>query len=149
MLFYVFMLLILCSASAHGQDFVCGYEPGGDAVSGQSSHHAFYRSSKKDDPIKVLILFGKFPGEIHEDSGLPLENAVPLNRYTFTGRDNTTANTKLKSAAFVDPAVDGSLAHYFKEMSDGDLHLASANVEAQKKWYDGTTVRICPTTVDV
>ena len=60
MLFCVFALLSLYAASAHGQGFVCGYEPSEDEVSGQTSHLAFYRSSTAGDPIKVLILFGKF-----------------------------------------------------------------------------------------
>ena len=144
MLFRVFMLLSLYAASAHGQGFVCGYEPSGDEVSGASSHAGNYRSSTAADPIKVLILFGKFPGETHS-SGNPLENAILLDTYTFTGRDNTTTNTKLKSAALVDPTIEGSLAHYFKEMSYENLHLASANVEAQKRWYDGSANPNLPT----
>ena len=89
MLFFrAFMLLSLYAASAHGQAHVVGY-----------------RSSTAADPIRVLILFGKFPGETHS-SGVLLENFAQLDRYIFTGRDNTTANTKLKSAALVDPAID-------------------------------------------
>ena len=83
MLFRVFMLLSLYAASAHGQGFVCGYDPSEDAVSGASSHSGAvdYRSSTAAKPIKVLILFGKFPGETHS-SGKPLENAVPLDTDT-------------------------------------------------------------------
>ena len=132
MLFRVFMLLILCAASAHGQDFVCGYEPDGDEVSGQSSHHAF-RSSMATDPIKVLVLFGKFAGN---------SDPSDLRTYKFAGRDKMTPRL---STQLVDPTVAGSLAHYLEEMSDGKLHLASADIDAPTTWYEGTARPTLPT----
>ncbi len=133
MLFRVFMLLSLYVASAYSQDFVCGYDGGGDEVTGLSSHHIFYRSSMATDPIKVLVLFGKFVGD---------SDRSDLRTYKFADRDN---NTTRLSTQFVDPTVQGSLAHYFEKMSYGNLHLASADDDAPTTWYEGTAKPTLPT----
>ncbi|MCE2448344.1 MAG: immune inhibitor A [Candidatus Latescibacteria bacterium] len=144
MLFRVFMLLSLYATSAHGQDFVCGYvfdEIDEAEVRGMSPYPSLGLGSdvlglsSHADPINVLVLFGKFPGEIHERTGLPLEEAVLLDTYRFADRDGN--ETRL-STQLVDPTVEGSLAHYFEEMSNGNLHLASADDDAPTTWYDGT-----------
>ncbi len=127
MLFRVFMLLSLYAVTVHGQDFVCGYGLDGAGVTGLSSHAGNYRSSTAADPIKLLILFGKFAGEADERN---------LNTYKFSDRDG---NTTRRSTQLVDSTAVGSLAHYFKEMSYGRLHLASTNVDILKKWYEGTS----------
>ena len=127
MLFRVFMLLSLYAATAHGQDFVCAYGLDGADVSGASSHAGDYRSSTAADPIELLILFGKFAGAADPSN---------LNTYKFADRAN---NTTRLSTQLVDPTTAGSLAHYFKEMSDEQLHLASTNVDVLKKWYEGTS----------
>ena len=82
MLFRVFMLLSLSAARAYGQGFVCGYEPSGDEVSGRSSHSAFYQSSTAADPIKVLILFGKFPGEADPSNLRPPTHATKTSKFS-------------------------------------------------------------------
>ena len=133
MLFRVFMLLSLYVASAYSQDFVCGYDGGGDEVTGLSSHYIFYRSSMATDPIKVLVLFGKFAGD---------SDRSDLRTYKFADRDN---NTTRLSTQFVDPTVQGSLAHYFENMSYGNLHLASADDDAPTTWYEGTAKPTLPT----
>ena len=129
MLFRVFMLLsLLYAATIHGQEFVCGYYPSDDEVSGQTSH-IDYRNSTAANPIEVLILFGRFQGQ----TDLP-----DLRTHRLTERDNTTSRN-IRSAHLVDPTVPSSLAHYFEEMSYGNLHLTSADIDAQQTWYEGTS----------
>ncbi len=127
MLLGILMLLSFYAATAHGQDFVCGFGLGGEEEAGDAAmfpNATFYQNSTTADPIKVLLLFGKFAGTADPKN---------LNTYKFSDRDG---NTRLRSTQIVDPDVKGSLAHYFNEMSYGNLSLVSADVEVQKRWYE-------------
>ena len=98
MLFRVFILLSLYAATAHGQDFVCGYGLGEDGVIAASSEEiASYSSSSSTDPIYVLPLFGKFK-----------DQKDPMDLNNLLDRDGKKTQS---SANLLDLDHKGSLAH--------------------------------------
>ena len=110
MLFCVFMLLSLYVATAHSQDFVCGYGLAGDEVTATYREEiASYRSSSSTDPIYVLPLFGKFKDSID-----------PMDLNSLKDRDG---NFNESVTNLLDSGHKGSLAHFFNEMSYGALSL--------------------------
>ena len=133
MFFRVLMLLSLYAVSAHGQGFICGYDLSPEGASGQTSH------SLRTGTHNVLVLFGNFQGAAD-----PLPTGRTMATYRFTDRNNAT-NQTLSSDRLIDPALQGSLAHYFREMSNGTLNLTSINNAATRaRWYIGTTQPTLP-----
>lgn len=111
MLFRVFMLLSLYTATAYSQDFVCGYGLGEDGITAASSEEiASYHSSSSTDPIYVLPLFGKFK-----------DQKDPMDLKKLKDRDG---NFNESVANLLDLDHKGSLAHFFHEMSYGALSLS-------------------------
>ena len=96
---------------------------------GRSSHlhNPFFQTATQTDPIDILVLFGQFT-----------DDRRPQNLGTFRFVDRTHTPNHL-TTQLIDPAVEGSLAHYLLEMSDGALNVASINNAATTaQWYDGT-----------
>ena len=94
MLFRVLMLLSLYAASAHGQDFICGYDPTRDGATGQSSHqhNPFFQTATQTAPIDILVLFGQFT-----------DDRRPQNLGTFRFVDRThTPNHR--TTQLIDPS---------------------------------------------
>ncbi len=111
-----FRIILLVSfvvfyAESQAQEFVCGFEPASESeVRGASTTSA---SSYASGTQKMLILFGKFSGDTSRPSLSGLK-----------GRDgifNQSANNLLKRDK------PGSLAHFFHEMSFGQLTLTSVS----------------------
>ena len=61
MIFFVLLMGIHASA-ADAQDFACGFGLDMEGATAQSSHtnHSYYRSSTPEQPIRPVLLFGKF-----------------------------------------------------------------------------------------
>ena len=118
------MRLLLCllaglyASSAWGQEFGCGFGLGPEGASGASSHNlAYYQSGT----ITPLILFGTF-------QGIPGKTLTALqDRELF--ENQSVAN-------LLDITHEGSLAHYFNEMSYGRLTLAPGPVGVPTTWVE-------------
>ena len=127
MLFGTLMLLSLYAASAHGQDFVCGYGLGEEAT-GTYHGDPFYRRGNTD-PTKlgellVLPLFGKF-----QSAADPSD----INLKRLKDKDNGwTENIE----NLLKLGHKGSLAHYFNEMSYGTLKLKTPDPTVASKWFE-------------
>ncbi len=127
MIFVVLMLLSLYAATAHGQDFVCGYNPE-EGVEGASHGDPFYRRGNTDaaklGEILVLPLFGKFKGAA-DPPGINLKRLKDKdNGWT----ENIENLLKL--------GHKGSLAHYFNEMSYGTLKFKTPDPAVASKWFE-------------
>ncbi len=122
MIILLFLLISLYSSSTWGQDFVCGFglapESENDQVMGASGHNpAFYRSQT----IQPLVLFGRFDG------------AADRTLTTLWDREGV-ANQRADSLLSV--THEGSLAHYFSEMSNGTLTLVPPPGGIDLTWYE-------------
>ena len=126
MLFCAFMLLSLYAATAHGQDFVCGYGLGGEeATVTYHKDRNFYRgNSPTQKPIQVLPLFGKF-----KDMEVPewMDLSSLLDR---KGVGNQS------SANLLNPTHKGSLAHFYNAMSYGALSLRTHDSAVVGMWFE-------------
>jgi len=128
MKFLVLLLIIFCFSRAEAQEFICGFTAEGrgaiDASSSATQDDAYYRNGT----IRPLILFGKFKGQ---------PDPVDLN--ALLDREGI-ANQRADSLLSINH--EGSLAHYFSEMSAGDLTLAALSGGIDTNWYmsDSTSV---------
>ena len=117
MKFLVLLLIILYVSRSGAQEFTCGFSlasefedvQGAVGVSSSTSQadDAYYRSGT----IHPVIVFGKLK-----------DKDAPANLNALLDREGV-ANQRADSLLSI--KHEGSLAHYFFKMSDGDLTLAA------------------------
>ena len=126
MLFLVFFLLGVYTSAAGSQDFVCGFGlETEEGVTGQfhSDNESFYQSGT----VRPVLLFGKL-----KDADDP---------FSLTKLKDRNGHETESSADLLDPTHVGSLAHYFKEMSDGALTLESNNDGVEGIWFEADSLK--------
>ena len=117
MLFCAVILLSLYVATAHSQDFVCGYGLGGDEVTAAAAKEiASSLRSSSTDPIYVLPLFGKFKDQ---------DDPITLNKLKDRDGKETQSSENL-----LDLDHKGSLAHFFMRCRMGHCRWRSTKVTA-------------------
>lgn len=127
MIVLLFLLTSLYSSSTWGQDFVCGFglapeSESGQVVGARGHNPAFYRSQT----IQPLVLFGRF------------DDAADRTLTTLWDHEGV-ANQRADSLLSV--THEGSLAHYFSEMSNGTLTLAPPPGGVDLIWYEAQMTR--------
>ena len=127
MRFLLFLFLSLYAANAWGQEFVCAFGLDPEGASGASSHNvAHYQRGT----VKMLILFGKLNGA--QDAG----------SLTQLWNRNEDASPLWSAADLLNSEFEGSLAHYFKEMSYGALTLSPGSKGIPMKFYQSNNSTI-------
>ena len=127
MLFLVFCLIGVYASAAGSQDFgfVCGF--GLDREEGVKGQiHDLDLSFYQSGTVRPVILFGKL-----KDAADP---------FSLTRLKDRNGNETRSSADILNPNHVGSLAHYFKEMSYGELTLEDNDDGVEGMWFeaDGT-----------
>ena len=128
MIALLFLLIVFHGSVTWGQEFACGFhltqesEDGavgasGHAVGASGHNEADYR----DGTIRPVVLFGKFNGAGNEDL---------TELWDREGVANQNAD------ALLDDDHLGSLAHFFSEMSDGNLTLAPPPGGINTTWFE-------------
>ena len=128
MLFWMFFLLGVYASAAGSQDFgfVCGFEPGREAGATGQIHDLdlpFYQSGT----VRPLILFGKLKS--------------PDDPFSLTQLKDRNGNETESSANLLNAGHEGSLAHYFNEMSYGALTLESNNDGVEGMWFEAASTK--------
>ena len=122
MIALLFLLIGLYASGTWGQDFVCGFhltqESENGAVGATGHTHGDYRAGT----IRPVVLFGKFNGAGDPDL---------TELWDREGVANQRAD------ALLDVTHPGSLAHFFSEMSDGNLTLAPPPGGINTTWFEG------------
>ncbi len=139
MKFLVLLFVILSTSQTEAREFVCGFKPalesegtrgtqGTRDAAGKASStpqdDAYYRSGI----IRPLFVFGKF-----KDSNDPANLSALLDR---EGVANRSAGSLLTAT------YEGSLAHYFDEMSDGALTLTPPSTGIDTNWYESDSTSV-------
>ena len=117
----LFLLISLYASSTWSQDFVCGFGLEPESESGQAVRTAHNSAFYRNGTVRPIILFGEF------------DDAVDRTLTALWDRDGV-ANQRADSLLSV--IHEGSLAHYFSEMSYGDLTLAPPAGGINLTWYE-------------
>ena len=117
MIVSIALLIGLSASFSWSQNFVCGFEPEANEVSAEQEVRGRSGSGGTSE-IRALILFGKF-----KNSSDP---------FSLTGTaltDENNASTRSVSH-LLDMEINGSVTHYFHEMSYGKLTIQPPSASA-------------------